>query len=182
MSYPHRIVAATPADYPTIQQIAHLTWPDTFAGILEPAQIAYMLHHMYRTEALEAQVAAGHVFYLLLEPQTEAAAPDYPPATGTAYAAVGYVSYQLDYLPGTAKIHKLYVLPSTQGKGYGKALIEHVATIATAAGQGALRLDVNYQNRAINFYEHLGFQKIDRFDTDIGNGYRMEDWRMERPL
>ncbi len=54
--------------------------------------------------------------------------------------------------------------------------------LARAAGQQKLRLDVNYKNRAIGFYEKLGFGKIERFNTDIGNGYMMEDWVMELSL
>ena len=162
----HRIVIATPEDYATIQSIAHRTWPDTFAGILSPAQIDYMLNMMYSEAAIREQVAKGHVFHLLYE-------GDVP---------VGYVSHQLDYLPGTTKIHKIYMLPAMQGKGYGRALIEHAEAAARAAGQPTLRLDVNYENKAIGFYEYLGFQKIERYNTDIGNGYLMEDWVMEKNL
>jgi ribosomal protein S18 acetylase RimI-like enzyme len=61
-------------------------------------------------------------------------------------------------------------------------MVDHVAAFARAAGQQKLRLDVNYQNRAIGFYEKLGFEKTGRCNTDIGNGYLMEDWMMEMPL
>jgi ribosomal protein S18 acetylase RimI-like enzyme len=57
-----------------------------------------------------------------------------------------------------------------------------VSSIAKRAGQQALRLDVNYQNRAVAFYERLGFEKLERYDTDIGDGFLMEDWRMAKVL
>ena len=179
MSY--RIVTASPEDYPIIERIARATWPDTFAGILTSLQIDYMLDRMYRPEALSEQVRQGHVFHLLLaaEPSDEDA---YSGQASIRYRSVGYVSHQIDYLPGTTKIHKLYLLPEVQGRGYGKVLIKHVVRTARQAGQQRLRLDVNYQNKAVAFYEYLGFIKIDRYDTDIGNGYLMEDWRMELPL
>ena len=161
-----RIVAAVPADFPAIQSVAHRTWPDTFGGILSPEQIGYMLEMMYTPAAIAEQTAKGHVFHLLYEDEE----------------LVGYVSHQVDYLPGTTKIHKLYLLPATQGKGYGRLLIDFVAAAARAAGQTVLRLDVNYENRAIGFYEHLGFRKVGRHNTDIGSGYLMEDWVMEMPL
>lgn len=180
----YRILPASPAEYETIRQIAHATWPDTFAGILTGAQIDYMLRLMYSREAIEAQVAQGHVFHLLVEGQTgnQNGNPNsqYLRATTTRFKPVGYVSHQIDYLPGTTKIHKLYALPEVQGKGYGKAMISHVERIARNAGQQKLRLDVNYQNKALGFYEKLGFEKIERYNTDIGNGYLMEDWRMEK--
>jgi GNAT superfamily N-acetyltransferase len=161
------ISSATPADLPTIEQLARIIWPPTFGDILSPEQIAYMLEMMYSQEALREQIEErDHQFLLLREGET----------------ARGYVSYQLDYRPDTTKIHKLYLLPQTQGKGYGRVLIEAVADRARAAGQQRLRLDVNYQNPAVGFYQHLGFVIVERVDTEIGRGYLMEDFVLERKL
>ena len=176
-----RIIPAATGDFAAIERIARLTWPDTFHDILSTQQIEYMLDRMYRPEALAQQVAEGHVFHLLLDAD-RAIATDYSRQSGTRYRPVGYVSHQLDYLPGTTKVHKLYVLPGAHGRGFGRALLKKVEIIARRAGQSALRLDVNYQNRAVDFYERVGFRKIDRFDTEIGNGFLMEDWRMEKQL
>ena len=177
----HRIVAATPSDYSLIEQIAHATWPTTFVGILTSLQIEYMLERMYRPEAIAKQVGEGHVFHLLLVPD-QVSTSEYSGQSATRYCPVGYVSHQLDYLPGTTKVHKIYLLPAIQGRGYGRLLLNYIAGIARRAGQDRLRLDVNYQNKAVTFYEHLGFTKLDRFNTDIGNGFLMEDWRMEKGL
>ena len=177
----YRIVEATEKEFGIIQRIAHATWPSTFGDILSPEQIDYMLNRMYATEALREQVAAGHVYHLLLAP-TAAGDATYAPRSGQRYEPVGYISHQFEYLPRTTKIHKLYVLPDHQGKGYGKLLIEKVGKLAIRAGQQALRLDVNYRNPAISFYEGLGFDKIERCNTDIGNGYLMEDWVMIKLL
>ncbi|MFT5998029.1 MAG: GNAT superfamily N-acetyltransferase [Neolewinella sp.] len=173
-----RILPATTAEYETIRKLAHATWPDTFGDILSGTQIDYMLRMMYSLEAMQEQAALGHVFHLLAEEQP---ADTYGGAS-TRFTPVGYFSHQIDYLPGTTKIHKLYALPSMQGKGYGKAMIGQVEAIARAAGQEMLRLDVNYENKAVGFYEYLGFEKKGRYDTDIGQGYLMEDWIMEKPL
>lgn len=144
-----------------------------------------MLNMMYSIEELAKQVADGVVFMLLVEADqtNETSNPDYLKGGVTRFfKPVGYVGYQKDYLDGTTKIHKLYALPEVQGRGYGKAMINEVVTIARQAGQQTLRLDVNYENKAIGFYEHLGFEKIERCNTDIGNGYLMEDWIMEMGL
>ena len=159
---------ATPADIPTIRDLAHRTWPATFGGILGAAQIDYMLERMYAPAALREQMRdLGHAFLLALDDAGEPRA---------------YVSYQLDYLPAAAKIHKLYVLPQGQRGGYGRALLEAVAKTALQAGQQRLRLDVNFQNPAIGFYERLGFRKVDEVTTDIGGGFLMEDYVFEREL
>jgi len=184
MNPSYRILPATPAEYETIRRIAHATWPDTFGEILSREQIAYMLEMMYSVDELAKQTADGVVFKLLVEADQPGKRTErgYIKGRVTRFTPVGYVGYQKDYLPEVTKIHKLYLLPSTQGKGYGKALIEEVAMIARNENQTKLRLDVNHQNKAIGFYERLGFEKIERCNTDIGKGYLMEDWIMEKGL
>jgi ribosomal protein S18 acetylase RimI-like enzyme len=163
-----QIRQATVADIPLIRALAHEVWPPTFAEILSPDQIEYMLDMMYSETSIRRQLQdLGHQ-YLLCFSESE--------------TAVGYASYQLNYLPQTTKLHKIYVLPQGQGSGYGKALISAVAKTAHAAGQERLRLDVNYQNPAARFYEHLGMRKVDEVTTEIGQGYLMEDWVYECEL
>ena len=162
------IAPATEADLPTVRALAHATWPATFGDILAPAQIAYMLERMYSPAALREQVRErGHAFLL---------------ARDDAGAPRAYVSYELDYRPGVTKIHKLYVLPEGHRGGTGRALVEAVAETARAAGQQALRLDVNRDNPAVGFYERLGFAKVDEVVTEIGEGYVMDDFVFEKDL
>lgn len=161
-----RIRPATPADFPTVRDIAHRTWPVTFGDILTPGQIAYMLEMMYSVAALREQTAQrGHRFIIAEDD------------TGTA---VAYASYELAYLPGTTKLHKLYVLPEEQGTGLGRALTAEVEAAARAAGDHVLRLDVNRDNAAAGFYERTGFTKVGAATTDIGEGYVMDDAVYER--
>ncbi|RFM27532.1 GNAT family N-acetyltransferase [Deminuibacter soli] len=159
---------AQPADFSSIQQIAHTTWPVTFGHILSPDQIAYMLNMMYSTEALTGQVNnKQHRFIIASENDTD----------------LGYISYELNYKqqPKT-KVHKIYILPAAQGKGVGKVLMQQVAAIATNAGNTGLLLNVNRDNNAVQFYEKTGFEIIGKEDIDIGSGYLMEDYIMHKPL
>ena len=163
-----QIRPATPTDYPAIQRIAHQTWPATFGHILSVEQLNYMLNWMYTPEAIVEQVEQKkHVFLI---------------ATDDAGDTVGYVSYEVDYKPTITKIHKLYLLPQTQGQGIGRLLIDEVAQRALAAGNIALGLNVNRQNRAVQFYERMGFSVVAHEDIDIGNGYLMQDFIMQKQL
>ena len=45
-----------------------------------------------------------------------------------------------------------------------------------------LSLNVNRFNSALTFYEKIGFKIIDEVNVDIGNGYFMEDYIMEKQL
>jgi diamine N-acetyltransferase len=162
------ITEATEADLPVIQHIAQIAWPVAFGDILTPAQIDYMLEQMYSLPSLKRQIdEQGHVFLLASRAgQTE-----------------GYVSYELNYR-GTdqTKIHKIYLLPTNKGSGMGRALMERVAEVAVAAGNRALTLNVNRYNQAVHFYEKMGFHIVGQEDIDIGEGFWMEDYVMEKGL
>jgi GNAT superfamily N-acetyltransferase len=151
-----------------IQGIAQATWPSTFAGILSSEQIAYMLNWMYALPMLESQVEQGH-YFLVAEEQ--------------GYA-IGFAGFELNHLEGPkAKLHKLYLLPSSQGKGVGKCLLLEVAKRAREAGQKSLVLNVNkYNKKAIDFYLAMGFVTIRQEVNDIGQGYVMDDDVMELTL
>jgi len=151
-----------------VQSIAHRTWPSTFANILSPEQIEYMLNWMYSLEMLESQIEKGHTFLLAEENGEE----------------LGFAGFELDVTEGPkAKLHKIYLLPTSQGKGVGKALIFDVADRAKATGQKSLLLNVNkYNQKAIDFYLRIGFQEIHKEVIDIGNGYVMDDVVMELNL
>jgi ribosomal protein S18 acetylase RimI-like enzyme len=151
-----------------IQKIAQHTWPSTFAGILSIEQIDYMLNWMYDLQLLESQMDKGHGFLVAEEDG----------------AAIGFAGYELNHLAGSlSKLHKLYLLPSSQGKGVGKALLLEVAKRAREAGQKSLVLNVNKQNKkAIDFYRVLGFVTIRQEVNDIGSGYVMDDDVMELSL
>ncbi len=161
-------IATTPQHFAAVQHIAHTTWPVTFGAILSSTQIQYMLQMMYSSEALEAQVAdKGHVFIVAK-------------AEGQY---LGFVSFEHNYQGTTkTKIHKIYILPDTQGKGIGKSLLEVVTKKAVKNGNNTLTLNVNRDNGAIAFYEKMDFQKTAEEDIDIGNGFFMNDAVMEKVI
>lgn len=151
-----------------VQSIAHRTWPSTFANILSPEQIGYMLNWMYDLKMLESQMDKGHTFLIEEENGQE----------------LGFAGFEFNYAEGPkAKLHKIYLLPEAQGKGAGKALILEVAGQARQAGQKSLLLNVNkYNQKAIDFYLRFGFNEIYKEVIDIGNGYVMDDVVMELNL
>lgn len=156
-------------ELPIVREIAHQTWPDTFAGILSPPQIEYMLNMMYNLKTLESQLLEKDQVFLLAEEKGK---------------FLGFAAYELNFSKGEkAKLHKIYVLPSGQGKGLGKKLINEVSNQAKSNDQKSLLLNVNKFNQpAIDFYTYLGFKERYREVIDIGNGYVMDDVVMELNL
>jgi ribosomal protein S18 acetylase RimI-like enzyme len=97
--------------------------------------------------------------------------------------ALGFASYELNYSQQSkTKIHKIYILPSSQGMGIGKLLINRIIEIARSIGNEFLSLNVNRNNKAVEVYKKLGFEIIKEEDIDIGNGFYMNDFVMEKSI
>lgn len=61
-------------------------------------------------------------------------------------------------------LEDLYIRPHMRGKGFGKALLKHLAKIATDRHCGRLEWSVlNWNEPAIRFYESLGAQPMDEW-------------------
>ncbi len=163
----YSIRQATINDLGTIQQIAETTWWATYSPILEKEQISFMLGEIYSDEKISSQLKNNTQTYLLL---TESARP-------VAFAA--YSPREED--PDIYKLHKIYCLPETQGKGYGRILIDAVEKKTIEAGKSTLDLNVNRHNKAKNFYEKMGFAVAYEEDIPIGP-YWMNDYVMRKKL
>ena len=163
-----QIVEATTDHIYNIQVLSNVIWPATFSNILSQEQISYMMDMMYSTSSLEKQINELNHHYLLAEEDGE---------------YLGYLSYELNY-KGTpiTKIHKIYVLPSIQGKGVGRLFIDAVSKLALKNNNTLLSLNVNRYNRAIDFYKRMGFDFFTSENIDIGNGFLMEDYVMNKDL
>lgn len=162
-----QIIQATKEQLPIVQQLAYTIWPDAYSEILSEAQLDYMLENFYALSALEDQMDNGHVFLLAEE-------------AGVFY---GFAAYELNCKNSQkTKLHKIYILPNTQGKGIGKLLLTEVEKCARAAKNTHLFLNVNRYNKAQSFYEKQEFRIILEEVIPIGNDYVMDDYVMEKEL
>jgi ribosomal protein S18 acetylase RimI-like enzyme len=158
---------ATAADMPIVTELAELIWPQTYSEYISEAQLRYMLNLMYNQEELLLQYHKGFTFFIASVQGKD---------VGFACAS------PLDEQNHVYKLHKLYVLPSTQGMGIGKLLIDKVVDLVAAEGGKFLQLNVNRKNKAINFYLKIGFIIKKTVDINIGDGFYMNDYVMELPI
>ncbi|HEX9514529.1 MAG TPA: GNAT family N-acetyltransferase [Puia sp.] len=152
-------------DINTIGWLAQQTWPETYGEILSPEQLQYMLNLFYSPASLRRQILEDKHNFLMVELDEE---------------PIGFASWAPLAEPGVYKLHKIYVLPGTQGKGMGKAILNFI--YEDIKGARALRLNVNRHNKACRFYEKMGFSIIGEEDIDIGNNYQMNDYVMEKQM
>ena len=150
---------------PIVIDLTKKIWPVAYGEILSKAQLDYMIDKFYNETALREQIEVkGHVFYLAQDENEK---------------YVGFLSYEINCEPNRTKIHKIYVLPETQGTGLGRQFFELVKEKAIENNQKVIFLNVNKYNNAIHFYTKLGFRKVKDEVIDIGNGYVMDDYVME---
>jgi ribosomal protein S18 acetylase RimI-like enzyme len=156
----------TPDDVPAIVELARTTWLDAYGDIISPEQIDYMLAQRYDHARLRFDAE---------DPQKWLC---------QAYldgVLAGFAACEIH--KGEFKLDKLYIHPSMQRKGIGAALVGHVAAIARERGFFAMILAVNKQNeQAVRAYTQYGFRVREKAVTDIGHGFVMDDYIMEKPL
>jgi ribosomal protein S18 acetylase RimI-like enzyme len=161
------ITIITKSQLPIVAKLAHEIWPSAYGEILTKEQLTYMLDKFYSLEALSQQLEEKNHVFLLAEENGK---------------FIGFASYELNIENHKTKIHKIYVLPETQGKGFGLQLINEIEKRAKSFKNDVLFLNVNRFNKAQHFYKKLGFEIAFEEDIEIGNDYLMEDFVMEKKI
>lgn len=155
--------ANTKLDFKIIEDLAKQIWHQHYPDIISLEQIEYMLAKFNSAKAIEGAVKKGTQFYYLTFNETP----------------VGYTAIepQADFL----FLSKLYVLKDFRGKGIGKAALNFIDEEVKKLELMAIRLKVNkYNTASIAAYEKLGFIKRKAMITDIGNGFIMDDFELEK--
>ena len=126
-----------------------------------------MLDAIYDEEKLRQQIASGEQTFLILSENN---------------IPIGFTAFSADKEnPQLMTLEKIYCLPETQGKGYGKLLIQTVETKAREAGKIILQLYVHRQNKARTFYEKLNFKVVKEVNRQLGE-YLLTDFVMEKEV
>jgi len=158
---------ATIGDVEIIRQLAADIWPVSYGPILSEDQIAYMLRERYSTEELTRQIQQNQQTFLLARDDTR---------------YVGFASYSpTDDDAFVYRLHKLYCLPATHGKGYGKALLNQIVEDIRKLGAKTIELNVHRRNPAKTFYDKMGFEVAYGIDIPMGP-YFLNDYIMRKQL
>ena len=161
------------ADGVTDEQIKELCalakeiWNEYSICFISQEQIDYMLEKFQSEQVVKAQLNYQQYSYYFLEEDGE----------NFGYFAV---QKQKDNL----FLSKIYIKKDFRGKGYArKAFTNAIVPIARELELPKITLTVNKYNFAsIMAYEKLGFIRTSSVETDIGNGYVMDDYIYEFEL
>jgi ribosomal protein S18 acetylase RimI-like enzyme len=155
-------------DFDTVAALARTIWLAHYSTIITTEQIEYMLDGRFAPENLRRYVGAGERWMDVLLVEGE---------------IVGYCSYALTDRPNEMKLEQLYLLPPLHGQGLGRRMLEHVERRSLEERRPLLMLQVNKRNRkAIEVYRRAGFTVREEIVLDIGNGFVMDDYIMEKRL
>ncbi|MBE5780368.1 MAG: GNAT family N-acetyltransferase [Clostridiales bacterium] len=153
-------------DIAKVAQIADEVWHEHYGELLGKAQVEYMVEMFQSVPAMKKQIAEdGYRYYMILldgEP-------------------MGYTAVQ----PQGEKLFlsKLYLLAKARGKGLAGRTVSYLAEQCRKEGKTAIWLTVNkYNSGSIAVYKHLGFETIREQVADIGQGYVMDDYVMEKQV
>ncbi|GFZ41263.1 GNAT family N-acetyltransferase [Bacteroides nordii] len=155
---------ATTADCGLIHDMASIVFPATYKEIISAEQMEFMMDWMYSHDNIRKQMEEeGHVYFIAYKGEEPC----------------GYVSVQPQE-ENIFHLQKIYVLPSFQGQHLGSFLfreaIKYIKEVHPAPC--LMELNVNRNNKALQFYERMGMRKLREGDFPIGNGYYMNDYIM----
>lgn len=159
----HRL---TPQEVDAVCALARTIWQATYPPLISQAQIDAMLADRYAPERIREQLGdPRHAWWV----------------ARLDHAPIAFAHVILD--PSGCKFDKLYVHPEQQRRGVGAALLREVEEWARRNRSTRLWLQVNRGNtQAIRAYEKYGFRIVEARVFDIGGGFVMDDYVMEKLL
>jgi diamine N-acetyltransferase len=164
-----KFISVTGAD--TIRTVASLAkeiWNEYYPSIIGQPQVTHMLQEFQTSAAIKKQIHDdGYLYYLLNQSNTY----------------VGYFAVVPKNDDRELFISKFYVCADYRGRGIGSFTIQYIEKLAIDMHFEKIALMVHKtNNRAIRAYQSMGFKNIGSRVTDIGSGFVMDDYVMERAI
>ena len=160
-------VVNTAAEIEQVADLARQIWNQHFVPIIGQGQVDYMLEKFQSVAAITRQISDGYEYYL----------------TRAEESPIGYLCLIFPVDDEHAQLSKLYLLAEKRGQGLGREMLDCCEQRCRERDKQRLWLTVNRHNTgSIRFYEKAGFINAGTLLADIGNGYVMDDFKMEKAL
>ena len=149
-----------------VESLAREIWTEHYPPIIGKEQVCYMLDRFQSKGAISAQIKDEGFRYFLIEEEGR---------------YIGYLGVQLK--GEELFLSKIYVRSSERKKGFGKRAVHFLEDLARRHHLKKISLTVNKNNTtAVKAYEKMGFKNLGPVVQDIGNGFVMDDFRMEKQI
>ncbi|MFC4812451.1 GNAT family N-acetyltransferase [Paenibacillus sp. GCM10023250] len=156
----------TTEDIAATAQLGARIWQEYYVSIISMEQIAYMLEKFQSVPAMTEQIERqGYEYYQIRHEG----------------APVGYLAVKPE--AGKLFLSKLYVAKEHRGQGCASQAMAFLERLCRDRSLSAIWLTVNRHNASsIAVYEKKGFRTVREQVADIGNGYVMDDFVMEKTV
>ena len=168
MNDTHTIVPVRTHDHiAAVAALAREIWTEHYVPFIGRPQVDYMLDRFQSAPAVAAQLADGCEYFLGRNHGVDA----------------GYCAAVPDAGEEALKLSKIYVRRACRGRGLGRAMLAHVEALGRDRGLTRLWLTANKHNHdSLAWYTRMGFVHAGATVQDIGHGFVMDDYIMEKPL
>lgn len=147
-----------------VEKLAREIWNQHYLPIIGKEQVDYMLNKYQSFDAIKNSIDSGYIYYIAYHNQKPC----------------GYCAIKKDR---GIFLSKFYVLESYRGLGLGKAMLNTIFEYADAVKEKRIWLTCNKYNLAsLAAYKKMGFDIIDEIVTDIGSGFVMDDYVLEKEM
>lgn len=150
-----------------VANLAREIWQEHYLPIVGQEQIDYMLEKFQCERAITKQLADRYEYY------------------SVAYNGcnTGYMAVVSNVSESSLMISKIYVRKSDRSCGLGKQILEFVEELCRQRRIKKIWLTVNKHNRhSIEWYSRMGFTNTGPIVQDIGGGFVMDDFKMEKVI
>lgn len=157
---------ATSAQVAQVAGMAREVWNEYYVPLIGQAQVDYMVAKFQSAEAMQSQIDSGYEYFCIQK----------------SGQVVGYAATRHDAADRRVFISKLYLLAAHRKSGAGRGALALIEARARSLGATHLWLTVNKGNASVHAYERLGFRIVEALVADIGSGFVMDDYKMEKPI
>lgn len=155
------------ADIKIVAILAHKIWNQHYVPIIGKEQVDYMVAKFQSEEAITNQLQEGYQYFLIEHKNMPS----------------GYLALVPDTSNKKMMISKIYVDRDYRGLQLGSKLLKFTIEKAKTENFKTVWLTVNKNNvNSIQWYQKKEFEIKDKIVIDIGNGFIMDDYLLEKSV
>lgn len=162
------VPVTTDEELKNLASLADEIWHEYWPSLIGSDQTDYMVKKFQSFPRIAEDVRSGSYEYWLIRSATD-------------NRVVGYTGGREEQEDKRFFISKIYLLATERGQGFASETLRFYENLCHERGLQSLYLTVNKHNDlGVRTYKAKGFETIDAVKTDIGEGYVMDDFIMEK--
>jgi RimJ/RimL family protein N-acetyltransferase len=129
-----KLIEATEKDIPLIQDLARRSWESAYSGIISKNRLI-ICWEMYSEEEISTHLKNPDYHYFLIFDENN-------------NSFEGFMGYENGYEEQTTKLHRIYLVPESKEKGFGKEALKFLKQKISESNDKRIILNVNKENNA----------------------------------